>query len=151
MTPPPSYVLDCSVALAWVFPADRSEVTDTLLRALPVTRVIVPELFLFELANGLLVAQRRAKGMDESQINRFLDNLMRNPLSIERTSSDRAISFIRHLALRHDLTVYDATYLDLAIRTALPMATLDRRLIIACQSVGVGLVLPTNDSDLQNR
>jgi predicted nucleic acid-binding protein len=141
MTLPTHYVLDCSVTLAWFFEDEATPATIALFGESSTTLISVPELWLFELSNSMLNALRR-KRTTETHVNQFLDRLLRQKLTIERTSSDRALSAIRHLAAAHDLSVYDATYLDLALRTNLPLATLDGRLTAACQSAGVGLAIP---------
>ncbi len=137
---PSAYVMDCSVTLSWFFPEERSPATEALLDAFPTSRVTVPELWLFELGNGLLLANRRDASVTESFITRFLDQILKKPITIDRTASDRAVSAIRHLAARHQLSIYDATYLDLAIRAGLPLATLDQKLIKATKAAGVDLV-----------
>jgi predicted nucleic acid-binding protein len=60
------------------------------------------------------------------------------PIDIDTTAPNPAQVF--DLALRHDLTSYDALYLDLALRHSLPIATQDRALANAALAAGVGLV-----------
>jgi predicted nucleic acid-binding protein len=142
MTPPVAYVMDTSVTLSWLFDDEVTPSTRLLFRQLPTSRTLVPELWLFELSNAILNARRRNR-VSEPEVTQFLDRLLRQPLTIDRTASDRALSAIRSLADRHNLTAYDATYLDLAIRAALPLATLDDHLARAAREAGVPLVETT--------
>ena len=140
MTGSPHYVLDCSMTLSWFFEDELTAKTSALWDALPDDLVVVPELWLFELSNALLVAERK-KRTTEAKIDQFLDRLLKQPITIDRTAADRALSSTRSLAARTGLSAYDATYLDLSIRSGIPLATLDKSLAKAAMSVKVPLVL----------
>ena len=133
-------VLDCSLAMAWVFPDEATEATDRLLDALTDGRAFVPALWPAEVANVLLVATRRRRiaATDWPRIRRNLDAL---PIRIDPVSASRVWDEVLEVAHAHRLSVYDAMYLELAIRMRLPLATLDRALAAAGRAAG--LEVPT--------
>ena len=132
-----AFVLDCSVTMAWIFHDEATEATDRLREALLDTRAFVPALWPIETANALLAATRRGRvAQDEwPGIRAHLDAL---PIEIDQLSASRTWSAALDLAAAHALSVYDAMYLELAVRMQMPLATLDRALRGAAQSAGVG-------------
>ena len=135
-----TFVLDCSLAMAWVFPDEATETTDRLLDALTDGRAFVPALWPVEVANVLLVATRRRRiaETDWPRIRRNLDAL---PIRIDPASTSRIWDEVLELAHAHHLSVYDSMYLELAIRMQLPLATLDGALAAAGRAAG--LEVPT--------
>ena len=131
-----AFVLDCSVTMAWIFHDEATEATDRLREALLDTRAFVPALWPIETANALLVATRRGRvAQDEwPGIRVHLDAL---PIEVDQVSASRTWSAVLDLANAHALSVYDAMYLELAVRMQMPLATLDRALLGAAQSAGV--------------
>lgn len=133
-----SFVLDISVTLAWCFEDAARPVAERALGALEAGRTaIVPTLWRLELANVLVMAERR-KRLLEADTARFL--CLVDGLAIQVVPDHGPTAGIVALARGHGLTVYDAAYLDLALRTALPLATLDDRLANAARTVGVTLL-----------
>ena len=100
------------------------------------TRAFVPALWPIETANALLAATRRGRvAQDEwPGIRAHLDAL---PIEVDPVSASRTWSAALDLADAHALSVYDAMYLELAVRMQMPLATLDRALLGAAQSAGV--------------
>jgi len=94
---------------------------------------LVPTLWWFELRNALVVNERRGR-ITEQQTARFLRDVSRLAITVDHTPDE---SGVLTLARRHRLTVYDAAYLELALRAALPLATLDAMLVAAARSEGV--------------
>lgn len=135
-----TFVLDCSLAMAWVFPDEATEATDRLLDALIDGRAFVPALWPVEVANVLLVAARRRRiaTTDWPRIRRNLDAL---PIRIDPVSTSRIWDEVLELARAHRLSVYDSMYLELAIRMQLPLATLD--VALAAAGRFAGLEVPT--------
>lgn len=93
---------------------------------------LVPTLWWFELRHALVVNERRG-WITEQQSGRFLRAIGRLAIMVDSTPDESAVL---GLARRHRLTVYDAAYLELALRTALPLATLDAALATAARSEG---------------
>ena len=131
-----AFVLDCSVTMAWVFPDEATDTTKRLRDKLISTRAVVPALWPIETANALLAATRRGRvSRDEwPTIRTLLDAL---PIDVEPPSASRTLGAVLDLANAHGLSVYDATYLELAARMHMPLATLDRKLQAAAQVAGV--------------
>ena len=131
-----AFVLDCSVTMAWVFPDEATEATNRLRDSLVESRAFVPSLWPVEVGNVLLVATRRnrIRVEDWREIRASLEAL---PIEIDPVTTSRAWGASLELARTHQLSVYDAMYLELAMRLQLPLATLDRALRIAARTVGV--------------
>jgi predicted nucleic acid-binding protein len=131
-----SFVLDASVALAWCFGDEESDRGVRILEALRSSDAIVPQLWTLEVANALLVAERRQR-LDAGQADRFIRMFLGLPIGADPGSRSAAFREIRQLARTHGLSVYDATYLELALRMSLPLATMDASLRRAAESEGV--------------
>ncbi len=131
-----AFVLDCSVTMAWVFPDEATEATNQLRDSLVESRAFVPSLWPVEVGNVLLVATRRNRIRvdDWREIRASLEAL---PIEIDPVTTSRAWGASLELARTHQLSVYDAMYLELAMRLQLPLATLDRALHRAARTVGV--------------
>jgi len=130
-------VIDASVALAWCFPDEASEYADGVLVALDGRTAMVPAIWPVEVANALLVGERR-KRIRQPEVRRFLD-LLKGPEHSRRWTKPFAdtVSTILPLAREHDLSAYDAAYLDVAVRHGAPLATLDKALQKAGRAAGV--------------
>jgi predicted nucleic acid-binding protein len=131
------FVLDASVALAWCFVDETTSKTEAILERLADDSAIVPTLWEFEVANALLVAERRRR-LSESQSARFIELLTRLPIHVDVTSSDMA--GVLAIGRRHGLSAYDSSYLVLAERDGVPLATGDEKLRSAASRAGVPLM-----------
>lgn len=129
-------VLDASLALAWALPDEASEYSDALLRRIAASGAVVPALWLHEIANGLLVAQKRGR-YSAAQRTAFIEELLRLPIEIEAPGARAVLDGQTALAERYGLTAYDAAYLDLAMRQGLPLATQDKAMKAAAAKAGV--------------
>lgn len=133
-------VLDASMALAWCFEDESDPLPVEVLRGLPAAGAWVPAIWPIEVANGVIVGERRQR-LSQAQISRFFAVLARLPITIDtEQAAERAFGPISGLAREHGLSVYDACYLDLALRRTLPLATLDRRLRDAAVRAGALVV-----------
>jgi predicted nucleic acid-binding protein len=137
----PALVLDASVALSWAFEDEASEYTEAALKATSREGAVVPGLWLLEVANGLLVAERWGR-LTEADTVAFLSLLRQLPIEVEPDAPDEVFSEVLALARAHGLSLYDAAYLHAAMRYALPLATRDESLREAARRVGVDLSLP---------
>jgi len=130
-------VLDASIVMAWCFDDESTPITERLLDlASTGAEIVVPAIWPFEVANALLVAERR-KRISVAQATVFLSRIGRYAVSVEETPASQAFGEILALARQHTLTVYDAAYLELALRRALPLATLDDDLRHVAKRVGI--------------
>ena len=135
------FIADSSVGVAWAAHAQASEATDELLdRVAEGAPLVVPTLWPFEVANSLLVLLRRKKMLAEDR-DRALGALSRLPLVVDDEGPRLAFGRISELAAEHGLSVYDAAYLELAVRRKLPLASRDDALCKAARSCRVKLLL----------
>lgn len=126
-------VLDASTTAAWCFPDEDARSADIAFDRLAEESAIVPALWWAEIRNILIVGERRGR-IDAAETVHFLADLDRLPIE---TDFAPASDMVLALARRHGLTVYDAKYLELAIRRSAALATLDTRLATAAQIAGV--------------
>jgi predicted nucleic acid-binding protein len=98
----------------------------------------VPTLWPLEVANVLLIGERR-KRSTQAQAATFLQSLKALPITADDDTNLHAWNATMNLARAHELSAYDAAYLELAMRKDLPLATLDTKLKAAAQAVGVNL------------
>lgn len=131
------FVLDCSVAVSWCFEDERAPFADSLLDLLADGgEAVVPSLWHLEIANAMLAAERRKRITRVASV-RFLEHLNALPIVCDPEIATRATGSVFSLAGEYGLSVYDAAYLELAIRKGIPMATLDRALAAAADRCGV--------------
>ncbi len=131
-------VLDASVAIAAVLPEDNSELADALLVQVVRQRAVVPVFWPVEIGNALLVAQRRLLITGEER-RAALGHLARLPFDLDTETPARSWNTIADVAERRGLSLYDAAYLELAIRRRLPLATFDAALRRAAAEAAVPL------------
>ena len=135
------FVLDASGTLPWLFKDEATDATRSLLqRARRYEQILVPAHWTIEVLNVLLVAHRKGR-IAIPDLDSFLAELSGFALDSEPAPRIRDSHSIRLLCSRHRLTAYDAAYLELALRRAVPLATFDAKLITAAQAEGVPLLL----------
>lgn len=134
-----SFVLDASVAIAWCFEDESTPASRALLASLPEGSAVVPPLWHCEVANALLTAERRGR-IDAPSAAHFLRLLERLPIHTDSESTGHAFGATQQMARTHALTAYDAAYLELAHRLALPLATRDEALAQAARAAGIRLL-----------
>lgn len=134
-----SFVLDASVALAWCFADEGGAYAPEVLAALREGEAFVPAHWTLEVSNGLLVAERKRR-ITAQEATRVARLLLALPIAIEPVERTRDLTATYRLARTRGLSSYDAAYLELAVRTALPLATLDAELREAALAEGVELV-----------
>jgi predicted nucleic acid-binding protein len=130
------FVLDCSVTMSWYFKDEANAYANGVRRALSTARAAVPAVWPLEVANILVIGERRQRST-EAAAKKWLGYLQLLPIDVDRETAVRAWSDILHVARAHDLSAYDAAYLELAIRLGLPLASLDDQLKAAAALAGV--------------
>jgi predicted nucleic acid-binding protein len=130
------FVLDASIALAWCFRDEVTPETEALLDALRQNEAVVPAVWPLEMLNALLAAERRGR-ITRQRVDEELAALAALPIRIDGETADRAWRDTITLARLHRLTSYDAAYLELAVRMALPLASRDDALRRAVRAAGV--------------
>lgn len=129
-------VVDCSVAMAWLFHDEATPKTEALLNRLTTDTALVPAWWFIEITNVLTIAERRGR-ITAKQSDAFIADLGKLGIERDDEAADRAFTHLLALCRTHRLTSYDAIYLDLAIRRSLPLATLDDDLRKAAKKLGV--------------
>ncbi|WP_297484171.1 type II toxin-antitoxin system VapC family toxin [Ferrovum sp.] len=134
-----NFVLDASVALLWLVPESNPAGVDyaiATLKALKESQAVVPSLLALEVAN--VIAKIESKGVvTEADSQRFIALFGRLNLVTDQATAAHALGDTLNLARRYKLSSYDAAYLELALRTGLPLATLDADLVKAATTAGV--------------
>ena len=130
------FVLDASITACWVFDDEDHPAAAAALERLRTDEAVAPSLWWFEVRNTLIVSERRGR-LAAADTTDFLRALSQLGVRMDRTPDEGAVLT---LARRHRLTVYDASYLELAQREAVPLATLDRDLRNAAAALGVALI-----------
>ena len=131
-------VLDTSMALSWLFARKKVEeikCADRALLTMTEVETIVPELWHTEVLNALIVGERR-KVVTEAQVIDYLTRLSNLPIITDHSMFTNRLTSILALAREHSLSAYDATYLDLALRTNAVLATFDAELAKAMRRAG---------------
>ena len=133
------FVLDNSVVCGWLLENQATHYADAVAGRLQTDRAIAPGLLHLEYANVLRTACKRGRlnAMEAQEAIRQLGQL---PIETERDMP--APAQVLALALRYDLSAYDAAYLELALRRQLPIATVDTALADAARVAGVGVLAP---------
>jgi predicted nucleic acid-binding protein len=129
-------VVDASVSAAWFLPDEATAYTEAVLQATVTHEVWVPALWILEIGNLLLSAQRRRR-IDDAKRRELTRAAAALRLRVDRESV--SIAEIGDLAARHGLTAYDAAYLELSLRRKLPLATVDAALKRAMKAADVPL------------
>jgi predicted nucleic acid-binding protein len=132
-------VIDASIAVAWCFEDEASPEADRILDRVRRHGARVPALWYLEVANVLRQAERRKRILPADTAAR-LDLLSRLPIAADTSPAIRAWSEILDVARSQTLTAYDAAYVELAMRQALPIASTDRELTAAAERLGLAVI-----------
>lgn len=135
MTP---VVVDCSVTMAWFFEDEVSPYTEAVLDAVGASSGATPALWALEVSNALATVLRK-KTFATERLAEVQVKLQRLHWEIEPLELARSLGPVLALAQKHGLTSYDATYLEMAKRRELPLATLDKELAAAAKRERVKL------------
>ncbi len=134
-----SLVLDSSVTLAWIYSDETTAAIRRLFDMVAEDGAVVPQLWRLEIANSLTIAVRRSR-IDADFRRAALADLALLDIRTDPDTGTHAWTRTLELADRFHLTVYDAAYLELAQRRALPLATLDEDLGAAGATLGLGVL-----------
>jgi predicted nucleic acid-binding protein len=122
--------------MAWYFADEKNPYADRVARQLLHGAALVPLHWPLEMANTLCVGERR-KRSTQAQAAKLLHSLAVLPITIDDDTNLHAWTGILSLAREQNVSVYDAAYLELALRRDRPLATLDDALNAAAHRVGV--------------
>ena len=133
------FVIDNSVVSGWLLQNQATAYSEAVATLLQTRRAVAPPLLRLEYTNVLRTACKRQR-LSAEQAYEMLAMLGELPIDLD--SSVSTGPQLLDLALRHDLTAYDATYLDVALRRGAPIATQDAALANAARAAGLGVVKP---------
>ncbi len=126
--PPDGIVIDGSVTMAWCFPDEDSPYATAVLKSVQSYTICVPSIWPLEVANCLLVGERRQR-LTQARSAQFIQLLAAFPIIVEPNPepdpAEHTFRDILALARTQNLSAYDASYLSLAMRLGVPLATLD--------------------------
>jgi predicted nucleic acid-binding protein len=132
----PGLVLDSSLALSWCFETEATEAADAMLASLAAgATAYVPALWAWEVNNVLCLAEKNGRH-SSTQRRQKLALLEGLPIEVDNLALKQAWRDTSHLALAHSLSVYDAAYLEMALRLKLALGSLDERLRAAARKAG---------------
>lgn len=134
-----SFVLDNSVTMRWLFGDGKPQelaYAGRVLDAMQDVKALVPMTWGLEAANVIAKAEAKAL-VTEARSGAFLEMLGEVEIEVDTATFAHALSDTLQLARRYKLSAYDASYLELALRTGLPLASLDEDLQKAAKKAGV--------------
>ena len=135
------FVLDASVALCWFFEGQKTAYTEAVFECLARgDEALVPVVWPLEIINSLVVAARQ-KSITATQLETFVADLKELPVGVDLQGVERTYSSILRTSRQHQLSSYDAAYLDLALVEGLPLATQDKNLRAAAKRSRVELLM----------
>lgn len=130
------FVVDASVAASWLLPDEGHAGAAAAFARLQTDHAVVPNLWWFEVRNLFIANERRGR-LDTEKTGKALALLMGLPIQRDNEPEE---GVVLRLARQHRLTVYDAAYLELALREDVPLATLDSDLVRAATAESVALI-----------
>ena len=133
-----AFVLDNSVVSGWYLTGQSTDYSQAIAARLEVDKALVPALWQLELANVLKTACTKGR-LSHAQARQILDVLAQLPIEVD-TGAPPGQRQLFELAMRFNLSSYDAAYLELAMRHGLPLATQDEQLKLAATAAGVGVL-----------
>jgi predicted nucleic acid-binding protein len=133
-------VLDASTTLATLLQDERSHYATRVLEVIEKSPdIFVPSHWWIESLNGVLMAERRGR-VSQLEVAEIVGDLLGMPVTTDEETILRAPDKTFYLARQYKLTLYDAAYLELAMRRQATLATVDRELAKAAVAAGVELL-----------
>ena len=123
--------------MSWFFHDEINEYSELVMDKLQTTGAIVPQLWIYEVTNSLIVGERK-KRIQRSESHWILERLQQLPISVDNLKPEKVMPEILSLSSKYKLSAYDAAYLELAVRLALPVATQDNLLAKSVIASGLG-------------
>ncbi len=132
-------VIDASAALTWCYADERTPESSSLLEYVNLNGAVVPQIWPMEVANALLVGEIRKRITNEG-IAEQLDHFRKLPIEVDSSTANLAWKEIITIARQQRLTTYDASYIELANRLKLPLASRDKEMIGAAIRLGIDII-----------
>ncbi len=131
-----AFVVDASVTVAWAFRETANAYATGVLQQLSRVEATAPSVWPFQVANALLIAQHKGR-LTVPECEYFLGLLGQLPIHVEYEPPDHVWDQVLALAQHYHLSAYEASYLDLAMRLTLPLATQNATLRQAAEELGL--------------
>ncbi|MES9858117.1 MAG: type II toxin-antitoxin system VapC family toxin [Sedimenticola sp.] len=138
-----AFVLDNSVAMRWLLASEKQadqKYAEHVLGTLEESDALTPNLWHLEATNVLVGAEKRGD-VSLGEIERFISQLENLPIHVDPLTAHQAFNRTLALSRAYSISSYDASYLELAMREGLPLATLDKKLIKAAKKADIGIYL----------
>jgi predicted nucleic acid-binding protein len=132
-------VLDASLVIAWLATEELPAAGSGVYEALPLNVVLVPSHWPLEISNALR-SRMRAGRMAIGDFHAVMDRLDQLSIELQPPIELDEIGPLAHFALTQDLTTYDAAYVQLAFRSKVPLATLDRAMRVVATRLDIPLL-----------
>jgi predicted nucleic acid-binding protein len=131
-------VIDSSAAAAWVLPDESNDAALALFAqaCMEGESFHAPQLWAWEMGNLLITARRRNR-IAPGAVEAALETLATTKVMLDPAPDLHRQAQTARLAATHDLTFYDAAYLELVLRLNGQLASLDQRLLAAAKSCGI--------------
>jgi predicted nucleic acid-binding protein len=140
------FVLDNSVAMRWLLESEKisdQKYSEKVLESLEYSDALVPDLWHLEAASVLLGAEKRSE-ISLGEIERFIAQLENLPIHVDPSTASQAFNRTLALSRAYNISSYGASYLELAIREGLPLASLDKKLLKAARKADVTILFKTD-------
>ena len=124
------------MAVAWCFEDQSTAYAEKVLEDVSAGGAVVPANWPLEVGNALVRAERHGR-LTAAKSLAFLNRLRNFAIVLDGEGMGRAFEQVLSLAREHELSAYDAAYLDLAMREGLPLATLDEQLAKVARKLGI--------------
>ena len=131
-------VIDASVALSWCLADEEDPLAERAMWLTLEHFAVVPRIWWYEIPNGLLANRRRGR-LNQEDVSATIADFQGMRIVVDEDHNDGVMV---DLAWRHRLSLYDAAYLETALRRSLPLASLDRRLRRAGEAAGATILRP---------
>ena len=131
------FILDCSVYMSWCLREETSGVSSRILNSLTKNTIVVPSLWLYEVANTLAVSVRRKK-LTTAEAQMLVNDIPLLSISFDAPMVEN-VSRVFQVANEYKLSAYDAAYVELALRLNIPIASLDKDIIRVSKKTGIPL------------
>ncbi|MDR0764717.1 MAG: type II toxin-antitoxin system VapC family toxin [Synergistaceae bacterium] len=133
-----SFVIDASVIVSWYNPDEQNDYAKDILFCLRKEQAVTPCLCFLEVNNVLQMIEKKGK-LSSLQVDKALAALDRLRIARDGAPEGFQIPLVLRLSREYGLTIYDACYLELAVRLNLPIASLDNDLIKAANAAEIAL------------
>lgn len=133
------FILDCSVYISWCLQEGGIEKSSKILEAITKNEISVPSLWIYEVTNTLNVAVKR-KRITIAEAHQLIKDIQLLPIELDKPTNDNMLNMF-NIANEHNLSAYDASYIELALRTNLPITSFDKDVVKVAKKFGIKIFI----------